>query len=381
MFNYTLLQVLWWMIMGLILVVYASTAGFDLGITMMMPFFRNENERRVILNTSAPTWDGNQTWLVFAGGGLFVVWPVVYSTAFSGMYAAMLFILWPFCLRPPGYDYRSKINSHRWRRSWDLALFISSFFPVFIFGLILGNCFIGFPFYFDPVTMRQFWDGNFWQLLNGFAVLCGFISITMVVMHGATYLQRRTLGTIRETAKRIHLVFSLLLLVLFSIAGFWLLNGITGYVLVSQPADPTVAPLANQVTTGVGAWFANFTRYPWKFYPPVLVYITLILAMLANLRRAYTTCFWLSTFVVGSLIASAGFTLYPFIMPSSVKLNQSITIWNATSSQYALNIMLYVGVVLLLVILAYKLFAYYHLWHTQKTISEKDVAANEHLFY
>ena len=133
MFEYEFLKIAWWLMIGAVLMVYAATAGFDAGVTMYMPFLRDETDRRVVLNTSAPTWDGNLTWIVFAGGGLFVVWPVVYATAFSGMYSALLLILFSLFLRPPGYEYRNKIDNAAWRKTWDWALFISAVIPVFVF--------------------------------------------------------------------------------------------------------------------------------------------------------------------------------------------------------------------------------------------------------
>src|SRR3990167_10226021 len=203
MFDYEFLKLIWWVIIGFILVIYAATAGFDAGVTMYMPFLKSETDLRVVLNTSAPTWDGNLTWLVFAGGGLFVVWPSVYSTAFSGMYAAMLLILFAFFLRPPGYEYRNKLNNRAWRRAWDWALFFSGVIPVFVFGVALGNCFLGMPFHFDQNTYRDFWTGNFWDLLSPYALLSGVVSVLMVLMHGSVYLQRRTEGHLRKMAFKI----------------------------------------------------------------------------------------------------------------------------------------------------------------------------------
>src|SRR3990167_2411299 len=239
MFDYEFLKIIWWMIIGGVLIVYATTAGFDAGVTMYMPFLRNEQDRRVVLNTSAPTWDGNLTWIVFAGGGLFVVWPAVYSTAFSGMYAAMLCILFSFFLRPPGYEYRNKIDSPVWRRCWDIALFISGALPVFIFGVALGNCFLGFPFYFDPHTYREFYTGSFFDLLNPYALLSGCLAVVMVLMHGSVYLQRRTEGDLRKLAFKVHVITAILLLVGFTISGILLMHGIAGYKLLSMAAEPT----------------------------------------------------------------------------------------------------------------------------------------------
>ncbi len=381
MIDYEVLQVVWWMVIGVVLVVYASTAGFDAGVTMYMPFLRNETDRRVILNTSAPTWDGNLTWIVFAGGALFVVWPPVYSTAFSGMYAAMLFILFSLFLRPPAYEYRSKIDSHRWRRTCDWALFISGIVPVFFFGVVLGNCFVGFPFYFEPHTMRIFYTGNILGLLNPMGLLGGAVSVLMVLMHGSVFLQRRTEGHLRQLARNVHSITAALLLVAFTATGLLLVYKIKGFTLISTPTDPTSHPLLNVVTQDIGAWINSYKHYPWKFFPPLIAYAGVFESLWAAHYGWYTTAFWASCFAIGGMVGTAGFTLFPFIMPSRIRPDQSMTVWNATSSQYALTVMLYVGVVLLIIILGYKIFAYNTIWGKKSTLTRDDVEKNSHTFY
>ncbi len=381
MLDYSFLQVTWWALIGFVLIVYAATAGFDSGVTTIMPFLRNEQDRRVLLNISAPVWDGNQTWIVFAGGGLFVVWPVVYATAFSGLYAAMFCILWSLFLRPPGYDYRSKIQSHVWRRCWDIGLLISSVVPVFIFGVALGNCLLGMPFHFDPGTFRDFYTGNFFQLLSGFAVLSGVSSVLMVLMHGSAYIQRRTVGHLREMGRKLHALFTVLLFITFSIAGLLIVFDVSGYHLLSSAANPDLYPLKNQVSQGVGYWIQSYNDYPWKYYVPIIAYLSMFVSLWANYKRNAILCFWASVFTVGGVIGTAGATLFPFIMPSSTNPNQSLTVWNSTSSQYALNMMLYVGVVLLIVILVYKIFAYRTIWAKDKTITAADIEKDEHTYY
>lgn len=378
MLDYVFLKVVWWAIIGAILVVYACTAGFDAGVTMYMPFLKKEMDRRVVLNTSAPTWDGNLTWIVFAGGGLFVVWPVVYSTAFSGMYAAMLLILFSLFLRPPGYEYRNKINSHRWRRSWDMALFISAVVPVFVFGVAFGNCFVGFPFHFDPVSFRSYYTGNFWALLHPYAFLSGIVSVLMVLMHGSVYLQRRTEGHLRKLAFKVHVISAVLLLIGFTTSGLLLMYHIVGYKLVASAANPTLNPLHNVVTTGKGYWIETYEQYPWKYLAPILAYAGIFESLWAAAYGWYTTAFWASCFAVGGIIATAGATLFPFLMPSSTHPAQSLTVWNSVSTQYALNIMLYVGVFLLLVILGYKIFAYHAIWSKKATLSAEDIENDKH---
>jgi len=382
MFEFQFLQVVWWMVMGIMLVVYASTAGFDLGITIMMPFMRREEDRRVLLNISAPTWDGNQTWLVFIGGGLFVIWPVVYATAFSGLYFAMMCILWSFFLRPPGYDYRGKLPSHCWRRMWDWALFISSFLPVLVFGVAFGNALEGYPFFFDPITMRDFYQGSIWDLFSWFGVLAGVTSVLMILMHASAYIYRRTEGKLSEHYRKLHVLFAILLLIFLGILASMVVHSIHGYVLIHSPLHATDHPLENVVVRRVGGWVSGFVQYPWKFYAPALAIVGIIISLWANFIRWKTTTFWASVFAVAGVVGSAGFTLFPFIMPSSVHPNESITVWNGTSTQYALNVMLYIGVVLLMIILAYKIFAYWATWNKKETLNAADLQEQDkHIFY
>ncbi len=381
MIDYTVLKVLWWMILGSVLVVYACTAGFDAGITIIMPFLKKETSRRLALNVSAPTWDGNLTWIVFAGGGLFVAWPVVYSTAFSGMYVAILCILFSFFLRPPGFEYRNKIDSAVWRRTWDIALLISGFLPVFIFGVATGNAFMGYPFHFDPSTFRSFYTGSFWQLLHPLPLMAGVTSVLMVLMHGAAYLQRRTEGELNALSRKLHIIFGVLLLIVFTVAGLYLFYEVQGYRLISSPAIPTLYPLKNVVTQGSSFWISSYDQYPWKYYGPIIAYTGIVISMWASFERWVKLAFWSSCFAIAGIIGTSGFTLFPFIMPSSTNPNESITVWNATSSQYSLNIMLYVGVFLLLVILAYKIFAYNSIWGEKPTLTEEDLREGKHMFY
>lgn len=381
MIDYTVLKFLWWVILGCILIVYATTAGFDIGITTIMPFFKRETDRRVILNVSAPTWDGNLTWIMFAGGGLFVVWPVVYSTAFSGMYAAMLLVLFPHFLRPPGYEYRNKVDSHRWRRMWDVGLFLSGVVPVFIFGVATGNCFLGFPFHFDTLSMREFYTGDFWGLLNPLGILSGIVSVCMVLLHGATYMQRRTEGRLRETARKIVFYAGGSMLFFFTISGLLIVFRTPGYHLLTGSGELLAQFTARVLHKTTGGWFDSYFQYPWKFYPPAAAYIGIVLAMATSYFRSVKFAFWWSALAVAGTVGTAGFTLFPFIMPSSTNPDQSLTMWNAVSSQYALNIMFYVGTVLLFVILAYKIFAYHSIWGKKSTITEEDLKENEHTFY
>ena len=379
--DYEVLKILWWIILGMVLIVYAATSGFDAGITIILPFLKTEEKRRVLLNTSAPVWDGNQTWIIFAGGGLFIAWPVVYATAFSGLYFLMFFILWALFLRPPGYDYRGKLPSYRWKRFWDWALFTSGIVPVFVFGLAFGNCLIGFPFHFDPTTFRDYYTGGLGSLFNGFSILSGIAAVLMVIMHGAAYMQRRTEGELRELGHKLHYIFTISLLITFTFAGYLVAYHLNGYILVASPKDATLYPLNSIVTQKVGAWIDSYSVYPWKIFGPIAAYLGMFFALWANYMRWYAVCFWSNVLAIGGMIGTIGFTLFPFIMPSMTNPDQSLTVWNSTSSQYALDIMLYIGVILFIVILSYKTYTYYTLWSKKKTLTIEDINKDTHGFY
>src|SRR5487761_2662828 len=191
-FDYATLKVIWWLFVGVLLIGFSVTDGFDLGVGALLPFLgKNDEERRVIINSVGATWDGNQVWFITAGGALFAAWPLVYATAFSGFYIALILTLFALFFRPVGFDYRSKVADARWRSAWDWGLFAGGFVPALIFGVAFGNLLQGVPFSFDN-DLRVTSSGSFWQLLNPFGLLAGVVSLAMLVMHGAVYLQIRT---------------------------------------------------------------------------------------------------------------------------------------------------------------------------------------------
>src|SRR5205823_117299 len=201
-FDYATLKVIWWCTVGLILIVFALTDGWDLGIGMLSPFLgKSDLERRVILRAIEPNWEGNQTWLVIAGGVIFAAWPLVYAASFSGMYVAMLLVLFALFFRPVGFKYRNKLKDARWRTAWDWGLFIGGFVPALVFGIAFGNLLQGVPFHFDG-DLRTYYTGSFWQLLNPFALLAGVISVALLAMHGAAYVRLRVDGNIQARAGR-----------------------------------------------------------------------------------------------------------------------------------------------------------------------------------
>ena len=198
--SYTVLRVIWWALLGILLIGFAIMDGFDLGVAMLLPFVaKRDIDRRIVINSVAATWEGNQVWLVLGAGAIFAAWPTLYAVAFSGFYLAMMLVLFPLIMRPVGFKFRSKIADRRWRQFWDWTLFVSGFVPVLVFGVAIGNVLQGAPFYFDT-DMRMFYTGSFLQLLNPFALLCGLTSVAMLAMHGGLYLAIKCSDEIRTRA-------------------------------------------------------------------------------------------------------------------------------------------------------------------------------------
>ena len=183
--DYQTLRVIWWLLLGVLLIGFAVMDGFDLGVGTLLPFVaKTDEERRLVLNTIGPVWEGNQVWLVLGGGAIFAAWPPLYAVSFSGFYLAMFLILFALILRPVGFKYRGKMPSQRWRNNWDRHLFIGGFIPALIMGVAVGNVLLGVPFAIDD-TARISYEGHLIGLLTPFALLAGLVSVAMLVAHGA----------------------------------------------------------------------------------------------------------------------------------------------------------------------------------------------------
>ena len=379
MLDYATLKFIWWLLVGVLLVGFAIMDGHDMGVGTLLPFVgKGDLERRVVINTVGPHWDGNQVWFITAGGAIFAAWPLVYATAFSGFYWAMLIVLWALFFRPVGFDYRSKIQNVTWRSTWDWGLFISGAVPPLIFGVAFGNLLQGVPFQFDDQLVSTY-TGSFWALLNPFALTAGVVSTAMITFHGAIYLMHRTDGDIYRRSARAMRIFGSLLLLAFSVAGLWLWLGIDGYAissLVDVAAQPN--PLAKAVVRAPGAWLANYGKYPATMALPALVYVGTLLAIGLAGKGRTLAAFVASSLAIVGVIGTAGVSLFPFIMPSSTDLRSSLTVWDSVSSRLSLSIMLYATVILMPLVIVYTRWAY-------KVMSGKVTAAyireNEHAAY
>ena len=356
--DYETMRLIWWALLGALLIGFAVTGGFDLGVATLLPFLgKNDTERRVIINSVGATWEGNQVWFVTAGGALFAAWPMAYSVAFSGLYFSLLLTLFALFLRPLGFDYRSKLPSKKWRSNWDIALCIGGLVPALIFGVAFGNLLEGVPFHFDT-EVRSFYTGSFWALLNPFAITAGVVSLSMILMHGGVYLQIKTEGDINQRCKTVVTVFSLLTLVVFALAGIWIAN-IDGYQISSTISPNAYSdPLAKTVIKAPGLWLANYSHYPILWLIPMSAFVMGTLTLLLSKLDKPGLAFISSSLTLAAIIVTAGVSMFPFLIPSSSALNSSLTVWDASSSLATLKIMLWVTLIFLPIVLTYTTWAF-----------------------
>jgi cytochrome bd ubiquinol oxidase subunit II len=357
MFDYLTLKLIWWLLIGVLLIGFAIMDGHDMGVGTLLPFLgRDDTERRVMINTVAPHWDGNQVWFITAGGAIFAAWPVVYATAFSGLYWALLLVLFALFFRPVGFDYRSKLPDPRWRSTWDYGLFVGSAVPALVFGVAFGNLFQGVPFHFDD-TMRSYYTGSFWALLNPMALLFGVVSLSLLTMQGATFLAHRTEGELQARALKAARVLAVVMLVTFCLAGFWV-SRIDGFVIKSMgDAGGVLSPMMKVVVREQGAWFANYDKLPLLWLVPALGCLGALGVIL--LGRRTLLAFIASSVSCLSVILTAGIALFPFVLPSSTTPAASLTAWDACSSYHTLTVMFWVAVIFTPIVLAYTSWAYY----------------------
>lgn len=363
MIDYEILKLIWWLFVGVLLIGFAITDGMDMGVGNLLPFVgKTDDERRLMINTVGPHWDGNQVWLITAGGAIFAAWPAVYAAAFSGFYVAMLLVLFALFFRPVGFDYRSKLGDARWRNAWDWGLFVGGAVPSLVFGVAFGNLLLGVPFHLDDL-LRTYYTGSFFALLNPFALLAGVVSFSLLTMHGGIWIQMRTSGVISERVKGWILWTGIAAMTAFALAGIWLVLGIDGYTIVSQPPlDALPNPLAKTVEMMPGAWLANYGAYPVTLAFPLLGFVGVILTILLSRTDRPGWGFVTSALAITGVIMTAGISMFPFIMPSSTNPGSSLTVWDAPSSHLTLTVMFWAVVIFLPIVIGYTLWNYRKMW-------------------
>lgn len=351
--SYETLRVVWWLFLGVLLIGFAIMDGFDLGVGVLLPVVaRTDDERRVLINAIGPTWEGNQVWFVLGGGAIFAAFPLIYAAAFSGFFVALILVLFALILRPVGFDYRGKLADPRWRSMWDVCLFIGGFVPSLVFGVAFGNLLLGVPFRYDE-DLRVHYGGSFFGLLGPFPLLVGVVSLSLLVMHGAVFLQLKTVGELRARARRWQRIAALVFVASFAGAGLWVAFGIDGYRLVSFAGTQAGSnPLAKTVVVEAGAWFANFRALPLLWLIPLLGFAGAGAAWWLAPRRA-GWAFVASALAVAATILTAGVAMFPFMMPSNLAPSHSLTVWDSTSSLLTLRWMFCMTALFLPLIILY----------------------------
>lgn len=358
MIDYEFLRFVWWVLVGVLLIGFAVTDGFDMGVLTLLPFAgKKEIEKRIMINSIAPHWDGNQVWLLTAGGAMFAAWPIVYATSFSGFYIAMILVLAALFFRPVGLEYRAKIDNPTWRTAWDWGLFVGGFVPSLVFGVAFGNLLQGVPFEFNDL-MQVTYTGSFFALLNPFALLCGLISLFMLTTQGAAWLQMKTTSELRERARVLTQVGAFATLITFILAGLWLYFK-DGFVVTSViDHNAPSSPFGKEVITQAGAWFNNYKDAPILFIFPALGIVGALLNILASKANRCGWAFLFSSITMAGIILTCGVAMFPFVMPSITHPEMSLLMWDATSSEWTLTLMLGFALVFVVILLAYTIWAY-----------------------
>lgn len=358
--DYETLRVIWWLLMGVLLIGFALTDGFDLGVASLLPWVaKTDEERRMVINTVGATWEGNQVWFILGGGAIFAAWPFVYAVSFSGFYLAMFLVLSALILRPVGFKYRSKRPDAKWRARWDWALFVGGFVPALVFGVAVGNVLLGLPFRLDS-DLRSFYDGTLLGLFTPFSLLAGLLSVAMLVLHGAGWLSLKAeQGPVLDRARTIGQIAAIAAVLLFVAGGFYVAWGglgfrVEGLIDTAGPSNPRLAG----AVAAPGAWLDNYAAYPWMIAAPVIGLVGPLVALAGIRARRDVLVFTGSSLANIGIIGTVGLSMFPFILPSAIDPMSSLTVWNASSSHTTLFIMLGVTLVFLPIVLLYTAWVY-----------------------
>jgi len=324
-----MLHDIWFLLIAVLWIGYFVLEGFDFGLGILLPFLgRNDKERRVLINAIGPVWDGNEVWVLVAGGATFAAFPHWYATLFSGFYLALFLILVALIIRGVAFEYRSKLDNPTWRLAWDWAIFIGSAVPALLWGVAFGNIVGGVP-----IDANKEFTGNLLTLLNPYGLLAGVVTFSLFVTHGAAYIALKTEGDIRARANRVFLGAGL------------------------------VAAVAAVVFLG---WTQASSFIPGSAAVSVLAALALVGALGANLLKREGWAFIGSAATIGLAVVALFLHLYPNVMPSSTNPAFSLTIANASSTDLTLQIMTVVAVIFTPLVMLYQGWTY---WIFRKRVS------------
>lgn len=333
-------QVIWFVLWGILWAVYFMLDGFDLGAGILQRFVgKTDSERRMVINTFGPVWDGNEVWLITAGGATFAAFPTTYALMFSYLYTPLLIILFALILRGVSFEFRGKFEGKAWRSLWDLAILLGSFLPTLLFGVAFGNIFRGLPM--DAAG----YHGNLFYLLNPYGLLTGIFFLLLFVVHGALWITIKTDGLVSERAAGIS-------------------EKLWGILLVVAVAFLVYTYFATNL-------YANYFRHFILFIIPLLAVIALLGIRFFIRKERYLAAFWSSCLTIVMVTLTGVTGLYPNLIPSNIDPAYSLTIFNSSSSTYTLKIMTVVALIFVPVVIAYQIWTYSTFRHK---IRESDIA-------
>lgn len=336
------LQTIWFLLIAVLWIGYFVLEGFDFGVGMLLPqVSSNEADRRAVLTTLGPVWDGNEVWLLVAGGATFAAFPEWYATLFSGFYLPLFLILVGLIVRGVAFEYRSKYGRAEWRQRWDIAIVISSAIPSLLWGVAFSNIVRGVPI--EEINGNLEYTGGFFNLLNPYALLGGVVTLTVFLTHGAIFLSLKTAGTIRTKARKLATRYGIISAVAAVTYLIWTISAM-------PERKTTVTALAGSVAL---FWVA---------------------ALAMNLRGREGWSFTFSAIAILSFVATLFNALYPKVMPSSLGSQFDLTITNASSTDYTLKTMTVVAVIMTPLVLIYQGWTY---WVFRKRVSANQIAHPE----
>jgi cytochrome d ubiquinol oxidase subunit II len=377
-FDYELLRIIWWILLGVLLIGFAIMDGFDLGVGILLPFVaKNDSEKRIVINSVGPVWDGNQVWFILGGGAIFAAWPHIYAVSFSGFYFAMLLVLLALILRPVGFDFRSKIDNPIWRNFWDICLFIAGLVPSLVFGVAIGNVLSGVDFSFNEfmVIDNQI---KFFSLFTPFSLLCGILSVVILTTQGSCYLAIKTENEIQMRVIKLLKILPIIAIILYAIGGYFI-STMDGYQLLSPAKSLGDSnPLNKQVTRIIGGWLNNYNQHPYFIIAPLLGFLGAIFVVVFAILKQYGKAFISSSLSILGIIASVGLSMFPFILPSSLNPNASLLVWDASSSYHTLVVMLIAVIIFMPLILLYTSWVFHVL---RGKVTKEDVKKNSNFLY
>lgn len=328
------LNILWFILVAVLYIGFFVLEGFDFGVGMLLPFVgKNDTERRMVINAIGPHWDGNEVWLLTAGGATFAAFPHWYATMFSGFYLALFLLLLGLIIRGVAFEYRSKNESARWRNNWDWVIFVGSFLPALLLGVAFANLVRGLP-----IDANMVYTGGFWYLLNPYSLLGGVVAVMLFLLHGAFFINLKTTGELKERAHNLARKLWLWTTVIFFAFVVW--TYFATDILEHLGVNPGVVPLTAAIAILLAGYFSRRGQTGWAF--------------------------GMTSATIAFTVVTLFMILFPRVMISTLNPEWSLTIYTAASSQYTLRVMTIVAIIFLPFVLGYQAWSY---WAFRKRVS------------